>query len=89
MKLKNYLFGILMFLSLGLIASGDDLRSTTNRNDIRYIKNTHRVPDVMYQEELRERSNWKNFVAANGTWYFQFNEENAKHHSAFGQPIPA
>ncbi|MGQ0828705.1 MAG: T9SS type A sorting domain-containing protein [Bacteroidota bacterium] len=89
MNIKNYSFGILMFTSLCMIASEDDLRSGTNRHDIRYIKNTDRVPDVMYQQELRERSNWKNFVAANGTWYVQFNQENAKPHRAFGQPIPA
>jgi hypothetical protein len=89
MKTKYYAFSILTAVTLNTFASDGSLTTNSKRNDIRYITDTKRVPDVMYQEELRERKNWKDFVASNGTWYVIFNEENAKPHRAFGEPIPA
>ena len=88
MKIKNYLTTVLMFASVALIASEGGVISNAEKNNIRYIKNIKRLPDVAYQQELRERDSWKNFMAANGTWYVSFNEENAKPHRAFGNPIP-
>ncbi|MGZ4118607.1 MAG: hypothetical protein ACXVPY_14060, partial [Bacteroidia bacterium] len=89
MKIKNYVTALLMFASVSLAFSEGGVISNADRNNIRYIKNIKRLPDVAYQKELRERASWKNFLAANGTWYVMFNEENAKPHRAFGNPIPA
>jgi hypothetical protein len=88
MKIKNYLSTILMFASAALVAAEGGVISNADKNNIRYIKNIKRLPDVPYQKELRERDSWKNFLTANGTWYVTFNEENAKPHRAFGTPIP-
>lgn len=88
MNLKYFTIALMMLASLSLIASEGGVISNANKNDIRFIKNTKRLPDAAYQQELRERSSWKNFVSTNGTWYVIFNEENAKPHRAFGQPIP-
>ena len=88
MIIKNYTIGILMFASFGLSASEGGVISNANKNDVRFIKNTKRKPDVAFQKALRESAEWKNFVTANGTWYVIFNEENAKPHRAFGTPIP-
>lgn len=87
MSFKNYVFAVLMFSSFSILASEGGVISNANRNDVRYIKNTKRLPDVAYQQELRERDAWKNFMSANGTWYVIFNEENARPHRAFGKPV--
>lgn len=87
MSLKNYILAVLACASFSGMASEGGVISNANRNDVRYIKNTKRLPDVAYQQELRERDAWKNFMSANGTWYVMFNEENAKPHRAFGKPI--
>jgi Zn-dependent metalloprotease len=68
-------------------ASEGGIISNANKNDVRFIKNPKRLPDVAYQQALRESAEWQNFMAANGTWYVIFNEENAKPHRAFGQPV--
>ena len=88
MIIKNYTVAIMMFLSLGLIASEGGIISNANKNDVRFIKDTKRMPDVAFQQALRESAAWENFVSTNGTWYVIFNEENAKPHRAFGNPIP-
>lgn len=67
-------------------ASGD-LSSTVDKNEIRYITNNKRLPDVELQYELRNRANWQNFIQQNGTWFVIFNEENSLPHRAFGKPI--
>ena len=88
MGIKKYMTAVLMFASATLVASEGGVISNADKNNIRFIKNIKRLPDVAYQKELRERDSWKNFMSANGTWYVQFNEENAKPHRAFGKPIP-
>ncbi|MCB0761774.1 MAG: T9SS type A sorting domain-containing protein [Flavobacteriales bacterium] len=45
------------------------------------------VYDLHTQQVLREQAAWQNFVAAHGTWYVHFNEQNQKPHRAYGQPI--
>lgn len=47
-----------------------------------------RVLDKAYQYELMRSESWQNFKQANGAWFVWFNEENAKPHRAYGQPIP-
>lgn len=86
---RNLLAVVLLLCSgFGIMASEGGVISNANKNDVRFIKNNKRLPDVAYQQELRERDSWKNFMNANGTWYVVFNEENAKPHRAFGHPIP-
>ena len=80
------------FLVLGsffssAFASGD-LQTTNDKNEIRYITDNKRMPDIELQNQLRNRANWQNFVQQNGTWYVIFNEENSKPHRAFGKPVP-
>ena len=87
MNIKNYTVALMMLSSLGLTASEGGIISNANKNDVRYIKDTKRMPDVAFQQSLRESAAWTNFVSANGTWYVIFNEENAKPHRAFGKPI--
>jgi len=87
MNIKNYTFGILMLASFSLTASEGGVISNANKNDVRFIKDTKRKPDVAFQQALRESAAWTNFVSSNGTWYVIFNEENAKPHRAFGKPI--
>jgi hypothetical protein len=88
MKLKKLLLALLVIPSLSLVASDGGIISNSNKNEVRYIKNIKRLPDVIYQQELRNTNLWKNFVTTNGTWYVIFNEENGKPHRAFGKPIP-
>ena len=87
MNIKFHTLAMIMCASLGLSASEGGVISNANKNDVRYIKNTKRKPDVAFQQALRESNEWKNFVSSNGTWYVVFNEENAKPHRAFGSPI--
>jgi hypothetical protein len=86
LKKCSLAIGLMLMANIGFSSEGGII-SNANKNDVRYIKNTKRLPDLMYQQQLRERSSWKNFVASNGTWYVVFNEENAKPHRAFGKPI--
>ncbi len=88
MRIKNYTLALMMLASFSLTASEGGIISNANKNDVRFIKNTKRLPDVAFQQALRESAEWQNFVAANGTWYVVFNEENAKPHRAFGKPVP-
>lgn len=53
-----------------------------------FIENIKRLPDEVYQSELRNQPAWKNFRNQHGMWYVTFNEENAKPHRAYGKPIP-
>lgn len=87
MNIKNYTAALMMLASLSLTASEGGVISNSNKNDVRFIKDTKRKPDVAFQKALRESAAWTDFVAANGTWYVIFNEENAKPHRAFGKPI--
>lgn len=68
--------------------ASNDLFNSHDKNEVRFIKNPKRTPDAAYQEQLRNRANWQQFLQENGTWYVIFNEENAKPHKAFGKPIP-
>ncbi|NNM16713.1 MAG: PepSY domain-containing protein, partial [Bacteroidia bacterium] len=52
-----------------------------------FIENNQRIPDEVYQAELRNQPAWQNFMQNHGTWFVTFNEENAKPHRAYGKPI--
>ncbi len=53
MKFKNIILTLLILPSLNLI--GSDVKSKTDKNEVRYIKNTKRLPDEIYQQELRNK----------------------------------
>jgi len=86
---KKCLFALLVVFANIFIASASEggVFSNTNKYDVRFIKNTHRVPDQIFQSQLRETKTWQNFLKKNGTWYVIFNEENAMPHRAFGTPV--
>jgi hypothetical protein len=83
---------VLLFLSFIAYAftvfSSGDVHSSANRSEVRFIKNNKRQPDAAYQDYLRNKSEWQNFLKTNGTWYVIFNEENGRPHRAFGKPVP-
>ena len=57
-----------------------------DENEIRYIKEDM-VLDPVYQEYLRNRTIWKDFITNNSKWFVIFNERNQLPHRAFGSPI--
>ncbi len=71
---------------INTFASGG-VETTNDKNEIRFITENKRMPDVELQTELRNRANWQNFVQQNGTWFVIFNEENSRPHRAFGKPV--
>lgn len=83
---KNLL--LLFAVCIGITStSQDNLRTTSKKLDKTYITDNKRLPDVQYQYKLRQQKPWRDFLAENGEWYVTFNEENARPHSAYGQPI--
>lgn len=87
MRIKLYAAALMLFISSAVIASPGGITSSYDRSEVRYITNNKRLPDQIYQAELRSRSNWQSFLQHNGTWYVTFNEENARPHRAYGQPV--
>ena len=83
---KIYLITTLIVIAYSSFASSN-IYTNENSSEVRFIKNNKRLPDEVYQKQLREQTSWKNFIASHGTWYVTFNEENAKPHRAFGKPI--
>lgn len=71
---------------LGLLCS-TSLFAGNPAEELSFVKNNKRMPDLVYQSELRQSKVWKNFLANNGTWYVMFNEGNGKPHRAYGQPV--
>lgn len=87
MRIKYFSAGLMLMLGASVFASGGGIAFNSDKSEVRYIRNTKRLPDAAYQAELRERPNWQNFLQQNGTWYVIFNEENARPHRAFGSPV--
>jgi hypothetical protein len=87
MRLNLYPAALMLFIASAAIASPGNIHSSSDRSEVRYITNSKRLPDEVYQAELRNRSNWQGFLQNNGTWYVTFNEENARPHRAYGQPV--
>jgi len=52
-----------------------------------FVLNTQYKPDAALQAKLRAGASWQQFVAANGSWWVEFNEINGKPQRAFGQGI--
>ena len=64
-----------------------NLSIAQDREEIRYIKNNKKQPNIAYQQELRHSQSWQNFFKNNGEWYVVFNETNQLPHRAYGKPI--
>ena len=62
-------------------------RSTTTRENVTFVNDRQWLPDAAWQAELRQRPVWQAFLAAHGTWFVEFNENNAKPHRAYGKPV--
>lgn len=88
MKLKNLLLvpaicllSVTVSFASGHVKHHDDpLRKT-------FISNPQKLPDYAYQQSLRNRSVWQNFVKNNGQWNVIFNESSGMPHRAFGKPV--
>lgn len=85
MRKNFYLVLALSVISFSSFAGGD-VHFSKNKAEKTFYK-SGRMPDLTYQTELRNHYAWKNFLAHNGDWWVQFNEENRKPHRAFGTPI--
>lgn len=85
--MKKLAFLVLAVILMPLAYADNDLFTSFDKNEVRYIKNNKRHPDQAYQARLRSSSQWQQFLAENGTWYVVFNEQNTKPHRAFGKPI--
>lgn len=67
--------------SLFAVEGPKDDRSVT------FIKDPRRLPDREWQEELRERPVWQDFLNTHGTWWVEFHEGTRLPHRAYGRPI--
>ncbi|MGR6086633.1 MAG: T9SS type A sorting domain-containing protein [Arcticibacter sp.] len=83
---KIFTLSLCLFIANLTWASGrfdghsDPLRVT-------FIKNPHKVHDLMYQQQLRNAASWQQFMSRNGSWNVVFNEESQMPHRAFGVPV--
>jgi len=77
---------ILAVISMAVFAGGD-VHSSKSPYEKTFYPWKAWMPDLNYQQELRESYPWKKFIQDNGNWWVLFNEENRKPHRAFGKPI--
>jgi Zn-dependent metalloprotease len=81
-------FAIVLFaVGACSVYAGGNMYHSASEYELTFIKNNKRLPDLAYQQFLRNQSNWQNFLHSNGNWWVQFNEENQKPHRAYGKPI--
>lgn len=85
--MRTSLWVCLTLLVSGAWASGGSMLSKQDKNEVR-LSGFSIKPDEAYQQELRKRGAWEQFINAHGTWYVTFNERNGMPHRAFGQPVP-
>ena len=88
MKYNILLFGISLMI-ITWVTKSDAAReygTSDQSSEIRFIRNP-KLPDKMYQNELRNRPAWQNFNGKYEKWQVIFNEENAVPHRANGNPI--
>lgn len=69
------------------VFAGGNVHSSKSPYEKTFYPWTAWMPDLTYQQELRESYPWKKFIQDNGNWWVLFNEENRKPHRAFGKPI--
>lgn len=55
--------------------------------EVRYIKDSRRLPDGVKQAELRQRDGWREFAVQHPQWAVEFNESSGMPRRAFGPPI--
>ena len=55
--------------------------------EVTFIDASHRAPDLLWQQELRESPAWQAFKARNGAWYVEYNEASRTPHRAYGRPV--
>lgn len=67
--------------------AGGNVHESRSPYEKTFIKDSKRLPDKIFQAELRESPHWKKFLNRNGNWWVIFNEENQKPHRAYGSPI--
>jgi len=85
--MKNQLLLIVLAVCFTSTAFGQsNFFNQDTRLNKTYLDNK-RVLDKTYQYELMRSPAWQNFLQEHGSWYVWFNEENAKPHRAYGQPI--
>jgi hypothetical protein len=84
MKYTFYL--LFSLISLSILANGDP-QYYRDPLEVRLVQGVKKY-DLVYQQILRQQTNWQQFLGDHGTWYVHFNEENALPHRAYGQPIP-
>lgn len=81
---------ILLFLSV-ISALYADAHSNILGNqlshEIRFMDDSKRPADQIYQAQLRNTPQWNQFLQQNGDWWVQFNETNGRPHRAFGKPV--
>ncbi len=54
---------------------------------VNFIKDAGRLPDVALQAELRAADPWRSFTGSHARWSVEFNESSGKPHRAYGPPI--
>ena len=54
--------------------------------NVTHIKNPKQLPDLYFQQLLRESASWQSFTSKFGNWYVQFDESSSLPHRAAGQP---
>ncbi len=84
--MKRILLPVAICLGLLFSAQAND-HNHTHDGDVRFLPKGYVPYQAQYQAELRSTQNWQNFLAKNGIWYVQFNENNGLPHHAFGKPI--
>lgn len=82
------LFPLVLFAFYAFpVFAGGNMHHASNAYERTFIKNNKRLPDLVFQQHLRNQASWQNFLRNNGNWWVQFNEENRKPHRAYGKPI--
>ncbi|MBK6542677.1 MAG: hypothetical protein IPG10_15630 [Flavobacteriales bacterium] len=80
-----------LFITTSLLVSAQVVTAFHgHRQDaaVTYLRPELTTVDVVWQSELRQRPQWRGFLAAHGTWWAEFNTANGMPHRAFGEPIP-
>ena len=88
MNLKSLLLTTSLgaILSMGANASGDVKHYADPLRKI-FIENPKQLPDYAYQNQLRKKSYWTQFVSESGNWTAMFNESNGLPRLAIGKPL--
>ena len=72
------------------------INNSYSSNDLKHSKSSvektfleyGQMPDIAFQEAMRNSHTWKSFVRNHSEWQVEFNEQNQKPHRAYGNGIP-